>query len=116
MNTALLAPIILMLLATFLGAIGSIFMKKGAAQFNFRIREQLRNSKLIIGVFFFLSSTIIYLPALRMAKLSSIYPISSLIYVWVIILSAPMLGEKINRFKIAGVAFIIAGILLLTAF
>ena len=48
--------------------------------------------------------------ALRHGELSLLYPLISLSYVWVAILSVVIFGETMNPYKIAGICVIIAGV------
>lgn len=51
--------------------------------------------------------------ALRHGELSVLYPVISLSYVWVAILSVIVFHEHMNPFRIAGIAVIIAGVAIL---
>jgi len=51
--------------------------------------------------------------ALRHGELSVLYPVISLSYVWVAILSVAIFHEHMNAFRIAGIAVIIAGVAIL---
>ena len=51
--------------------------------------------------------------ALREGELSMLYPIISLTYVWVTLLSYTVLGERPNAFKIAGIVVIVIGVAVL---
>jgi drug/metabolite transporter (DMT)-like permease len=48
--------------------------------------------------------------ALRHGELSVLYPLISLSYVWVAILSVVVFGEAMNPFKILGIFVIMAGV------
>jgi drug/metabolite transporter (DMT)-like permease len=48
--------------------------------------------------------------ALRHGELSVLYPLISLSYVWVAILSVVVFGEAMNPFKVAGIFVIMAGV------
>ncbi len=48
--------------------------------------------------------------ALRHAELSLIYPVISLSYVWVSIISFTFFNETLNLWKVAGIAVIVAGV------
>lgn len=55
-------------------------------------------------------STILLVLALRYGELSVLYPIIALTYVWVTMLSVGFLGETLNVYKVAGLAFIVLGV------
>jgi len=48
--------------------------------------------------------------ALRHGELSVLYPLISLSYVWVAILSVVIFGENMNPYKIGGICVIMAGV------
>ena len=58
-------------------------------------------------------SLVIWLIAVSQANLSLVYPIGSLYYIFVLALSHFFLGEKLDRMKLIGTFFILAGILLI---
>jgi drug/metabolite transporter (DMT)-like permease len=106
----------LVLIATFTGAFSSLYMKKGADKFNFNILQQLKNKGLIIGVALFFAGFVVYVYALSMEKLSLLYPITALTYVWTAFISIRFLKEKMNLHKWLGIALIILGIFCVTYF
>jgi drug/metabolite transporter (DMT)-like permease len=48
--------------------------------------------------------------ALRHGELSVLYPLISLSYVWVAILSVVIFGESMNPYKVGGICVIMAGV------
>ena len=68
---------------------------------------------LIVGYVLYGVSTILLSFALRNDELSSMYPIISLTYVWVMFLSIWFFAEVLNPFKVLGVAVIMAGVAVL---
>lgn len=75
----------------------------------FSIIGLIRNYELIIALFLYGLSAIIYIFALTKGDLNVLYPISALTYVWSTILAKFMLKEKINIYKWSGIALIIIG-------
>jgi drug/metabolite transporter (DMT)-like permease len=110
------APVIIMVIATFFGASGLIFMKKGAKDFNLDIIRQLHNKSMIIGGFLFVVGMLMYMVTLRFERLSIMFSLNSLTYIWVAFLSFKILKEKISWHKWIGTFLIIAGIVLITFF
>jgi uncharacterized membrane protein len=96
-------------LSTIVGALGSVFLKLGSK--NLKLSELISNKMLFIGFFLFVVATILMIVALKFGELSKIFPITSLTYVWVAILSSRFLKEKMTREKLAAFALIIIGIL-----
>ena len=100
----------LVMLASIVAALGPIFLKKGSKQFKLNIKSLMKNTNLIIGVLLYGASTVLFIPALRGGDLSVLYPLVSITYVWVSLLSVKMLNEKMNKFKWLGIALIIIGV------
>ena len=102
--------ILLVLVATTLGSLGPIFLKKASADFKLHPKHLFRNKNLFIGLFFYGVGTILFIPALRGGELSVLYPLVALAYVWVPLLSIKFLQEKMNKLKWIGIALIIVGV------
>ncbi len=107
--TTLLLAMILVLIASFIASLGSIFLKKGAAKIS-GIKTIITNYSLITGILFYGISTVFFVPALRGGELSVLYPLVSTGYIWTCLLSIKLLGEKMNRYKWISIAFIVLGI------
>lgn len=65
---------------------------------------------LIAGLAIYGLGAILMIVALKHGELSVLYPLISLSYVWVAILSVLLFGESMNPFKIAGIIVIMAGV------
>jgi len=100
----------LILCATFIGAFGALYFKKGACKLEFTVAGVLGNRDLLLGVLFYGGATVLHVFAVRGGPLSVIYPLVSTSYIWVCILSVKKLGESMNRLKWAGVGLIILGV------
>lgn len=104
---------------TLVAAFGALFFKRGSSKFTLSpnpfklVIGSLKNTNLIIGIFLYAAPTPVYLWALKNAPLSLIYPVNSLTYIWVSLLSVKFLGERMNRYRWLGVASIIIGVSLL---
>jgi drug/metabolite transporter (DMT)-like permease len=114
--------ILLMVVSTLIGSVGSLLLKKGSARFNMDIRKGviktirniLNNYFVITGAVLYVVSAGFFIYLLRLEDLSMLYPMSSLSYVFVTILSVYFLKEKMNHYKILGVIAIIAGVVMVT--
>ncbi len=73
----------------------------------------LTNLPLLAGLTLYGASTLLLVLALRDGELSLLYPVISLTYAWVAILSVVWLGEQMDLLKAAGIVVIIAGVALL---
>jgi len=100
--------------ATVFSAYGAVYIKLGTEKFDSNIIKQLRNWRLIGGLMLYLFSTVFYLIALKNGQLSIIYPLTSLSYIWVTILSRKILNERIGTHKWTGIICILIGTVLLT--
>ncbi len=123
---------------TLLGAAAQVFMKMGAANLSAKANpgitgatylnaaksldlhfyfEQVAriftNVPLFIGYALYGISTLLLVLALRKAQLSILYPIISLTYVWVTILSLVIFHESMNVFKMIGLIVVITGVAVL---
>ncbi|MBI4981107.1 EamA family transporter [Candidatus Woesearchaeota archaeon] len=103
--------IVLVLIATIIGAFGALLLKKSTDKYSFR--KLLTSSLLITGLFLYGLSTILYVVALRREELSVLYPLVSTSYIWTTLLSVRFLGEKMNAWKYVGLVGIIIGVVLI---
>jgi multidrug transporter EmrE-like cation transporter len=103
----------LVLLSTVLSALGPILFKKASGKFNLNPLEQLKNKYLLAGIAMYLMGMFAFVPALRGGPLSVLYPILSIKYIWVCLLSVKLLDEQMSRIKWAGIFLIILGISLI---
>ena len=109
---------VLVLLATIMGAFGSLFLKIGSSSVKSKnplllIRLIFKNKSLFVGFLLYGASTVPFLIALKFSELSIVYPLVSLSYIWVILLSKHFLKEKINKEKLIGIFLIILGVVLI---
>ena len=100
-------------IASIIGAFGSLFLKKGADKLELSVKRLLNNKVLIAGVVLFGLGYTLSIPMLKFADLSILYPLSALTYIWVCFLSKKYLGEKINKYKWIGVFLILLGVVLI---
>ena len=103
---------------TILGAAAQILMKYGLkAKLPVGTLAVLlavaANIPIMSGFVLYGMSTAILVMALRNQELSILYPVISLTYVWVAILSLIVFGESMNAYKIAGLAIIVLGVAML---
>lgn len=99
---------------TLLGAAAQILFKSGLKLMpHFSPLALATNGPLMSGLTLYGGSTLLLVLALREGELSLLYPVISLTYAWVTLLSVLLLGETIDGFKAAGILVIIAGVALL---
>jgi drug/metabolite transporter (DMT)-like permease len=107
------------LLCTFINAASQVLIKKGTASLSPHPTMAqtaigiLTNPFLFAGYALLGASTVLFVLALRKGELSLLYPVMTLGYVWVPVLSVAVFHESINALKAAGIAVIISGIAIL---
>jgi drug/metabolite transporter (DMT)-like permease len=110
----ILIPAIIIFFATMIGAVGSLYLKKGAAGVNRNLFQQVKNYKVIFGFFLYFISSVIFIGTLRYGNVSILYPITSVSYIWISLLSIRYLGEVMNKLRWIGIFFIMLGVVLMT--
>ena len=105
-------PVIIMIISSIFAAFGQLSLKIGSMKLQKTLSDIFRNYAFLVGIIFYGLSTILTIIALKGEELSVIYPLASLNYVWVSLLSATYLKEKMNVYKITGIALIIVGVVL----
>ena len=104
----------LVFLCTLFGVAAQYLIKTGASALqSASVLDMLRNPPLVAGYSLYGISTAFLILALRDGELSLVYPVISLTYVWVTLVSILVLKESVNTFKIFGVAIICLGVTLL---
>ena len=103
---------ILVIAFTLLAATAQVLFKFGTVRLNQHptLVGLLTNFPLIGGLALYGIGSAMMVIALRHGELSLLYPLISLSYVWVAILSVVVFQETMNPYKIAGISVIIAGV------
>ncbi len=102
--------IALVMLASFFGSFGALFLKSGAARLHFNLKALVSNWRLALGVTLFVTSSVAYVVGVRKGELSILYPMVSLSYIWTLLWSKLFLKEPFTRNKFYGLALIVLGI------
>jgi drug/metabolite transporter (DMT)-like permease len=106
--------IALVALCTVFGAAAQILIKHGANGLaSGSPLAMITNLPLLAGYSLYGLSTLLLILALRDGELSILYPVISLTYVWVTLLSYLFFKESMNAWKLAGVGVIVAGVAML---
>jgi len=105
--------IFIVLVACLIGSVGPIFLKKGTKTLAFNIKSIIYNKNLILGVFFYGISALMFIYALQFGEVSVLYPFAATSYIWISFLSVKYLGEKMNKRRWMGIALIIIGVSLI---
>ncbi len=112
----------LLLISITLGSFGQICMKTGVrgveistdgspAETFIQILHAMASPYVILGILLYVISTFVWILILTRVSLSVAYPMISMGYVLVVILSAAILKEHVDwRFAVAGLALICGGV------
>ena len=103
---------IVLLIMTMFGSVASLFLKK-ASGLNSLI-DMLKNINLYIGGFLYVSSAILNIWLLKILDYSVILPLTSLTYIWTMVLSYFILKEKITVKKILGICLVLIGAVIIS--
>lgn len=106
-----------------LGAIGQVLLKVGAnklgnvslsfSSFFGDVMRVARTPEIVLGLFFFATSFLLWVKVLTKAKLSYAYPMVSLGYIVVVALSYFLFHEPFTVPKVVGILVIITGVILI---
>lgn len=96
-----------LIIMTILGSVASLFLKKASGADG--IISMIKNVNLYIGGFLYLASAVLNIWILRYLDYSVVLPLTSLTYIWTMVLSYLILKEKITGKKIVGVVLILFG-------
>lgn len=108
-----LSSMLLMLVASLFGSFGAACLKSGAERLRFNLRALATNYYLAAGIGLFVLSSYFFVLGVREGELSVLYPMVSLGYIWTLFLSRAFFGEPFTRSKVAGLALVLGGIVLL---
>lgn len=102
---------LLVLLCTVFGVAAQYLIKSSASSLTqLNAAAILHNSQMWLGLVLYGVSTGLLILALRDGELSLLYPVISLTYVWVTVLSILVFRESAHPLKLAGVGIICLGV------
>ncbi len=99
--------VLMVLSMTLMGAAASVFFKRASGSDGFL--KMLLNVNLYIGGFLYLAAAVVNILVLRVLDYSVVMPVSSITYIWTMLLSYMILKETITKKKILGVLCIVIG-------
>ena len=100
----------LIFVMTFLGSVASLFLKKASSSVEISIL--LKNWNLYAGGVLYVISALINIYVLKFLPYSVVLPLTSITYIWTMLLSYIFLKEKVHSKKIIGVFVILFGAIL----
>ncbi len=101
---------VMVLVASFVGSFGAVFLKSGAQKLRDGLRYLILNIRLAAGVALFLLSSAFYILGLKHGEVSVLYPMVSLANVWTLFWSRLFFKEPITRSKTLGLLLILVGV------
>jgi multidrug transporter EmrE-like cation transporter len=102
----------LVVFCTFVVAVAQILMKSGAdyAKAHPGLIGIVTNPVLVVGYGLYAVVTVLIVVAFKDGELSVLYPILSLSYLWVAVLSFIIFHDTLNAYKLIGVTVIMCGV------
>ncbi len=112
--------LLLILISVLLGAAGQVLLKMGAlrvgaSEVGLLLWRIVTSPHILAGFALYGAASVLWIVVLSRAPLSLAYPLLSLGYVIVLMASAYLFGETIPAVRVAGVAAIILGLVLVSS-
>jgi drug/metabolite transporter (DMT)-like permease len=107
------SSILLILVSSFVGSFGAVFLKLGAEHMGGGLGRLIRNYWLGIGIALYLLSSVFYAMGVSQGQLTVLYPMISLGYIWAIVWARLFFKEPFTLAKIGGLAMIVFGVALI---
>lgn len=104
---------LLFVVMTLLGAFGAFFFKK-SANHSKSLSGMLKTYQLYVGVFLYFVSAVLNIYILHYLDYSVVLPLTSITYIWTMLIACIWLKEKISLNKIIGIACIVGGTVLIS--
>ena len=98
--------------ASFFGSFGALFLKIGAGKIQRSIASATHQLALMLGIAFYLFSSVLFVFGVRQGELSVLYPMVALGSVWTLVWSKLVLGEPFTRPKFVALGMILCGMTL----
>jgi drug/metabolite transporter (DMT)-like permease len=118
-----LIVILLMVLDCAIGSAGALLLKKSAGKVNLNLRPKkiistiknaISHTNFVLSIIFYCLGAALLTFLLKTENLSLIYPLTSMTYIFIVILSYKFLNEKMNKYKWTAVFLIIVGNIFIT--
>lgn len=98
---------IILIIMTVIGSVASFFLKKASGSETFL--KLIQNINLYIGGFLYLFSALLNIFVLKYLNYSIVLPLTSITYIWTLLISYQFLKEKISIKKVFGIFLILVG-------
>lgn len=103
---------LLLIIMTILGAIASYFLKNAAVHDN--LLSTFKDKYLYFGGILYFISALMNIFILKFLDYSIVFPLTSLTYIWTLVISWEFLSETINKQKICGICLVVFGAILVS--
>lgn len=102
----------ILIVMTMLGSLGAVCLKKSTAALR-GVLSLLWNPWFYLGGALYVVSALLNIYLLRIMEYSVVLPLTAVTYIWTILFSRLIFGEKITWMKLLAVGCIIAGVVFL---
>ena len=99
MTATPLSSILLVLVSSFIGSFGAVFLKIGAEYMRPGIKGVLTNYRLAFGIALYLLSSVFFVMGVAQGELTILYPMVSIGYIWTLLWAYLFFKEPFNRAK-----------------
>lgn len=96
---------------TIIGAVAALFLKKASGFKN--LKQLFFNMSLYIGGTLYFISALLNIYVLHFLEYSIVLPLTSITYIWTMILSYFVFHEKITKRKVIGLGCVLCGVILI---
>lgn len=103
---------LLMIILTLSGSLGGFCFKKAVSTSD-SLAKVIFKPTLYLGGFFYIIGASLNIVVLKYLPYTIVLPLTSLTYVWTLVIAYLALKEKITRLKVIGVTLILVGSILL---
>jgi drug/metabolite transporter (DMT)-like permease len=110
MTVTPLSSILLVLVSSFIGSFGAVYLKLGAEHMHPGIKGVVSNWRLGLGIGLYLLSSVFFVMGVAQGELTILYPMVSLGYIWTLLWAYLFFKEPFNRSKVFGLVLIIGGV------
>lgn len=108
-----ISSIVFVLLSSFIGSFGAVFLKLGAEHMQGGLARLIRNYWLGIGIGLYLLGSVFYAMGVAQGQLTVLYPMISIGYIWAIVWARIFFKEPFTIAKIGGLVMIVFGVALI---
>ena len=109
------AILTILIITTFSGSAGALALKKGMNDLpQLTLKRVVTNGWIYLGSFLYILSAVTNIALLKFLDYSIAFPMTSLTYVWTVIISYFIFKEKLTFRKVLAVVLIIVGVFIIS--